>query len=38
MGMTPEEFRRHGHQLIDWIANYMEHSEDYPVLSRVGPG
>lgn len=36
--MDANEFRRHGHQIIDWIANYMEHSEDYPVLSRVSPG
>jgi aromatic-L-amino-acid decarboxylase len=38
MGMTPEEFRRHGHELIDWIAEYLEHAEDYPVVSRVQPG
>jgi aromatic-L-amino-acid decarboxylase len=36
--MTPEEFRKHGHELIDWIARYMEHVEDYPVLSQVSPG
>ena len=22
--MTPEEFRRYGHQLIDWLADYHE--------------
>jgi hypothetical protein len=22
--MTPEEFRRAGHELIDWIADYRE--------------
>lgn len=36
--MTPEEFRRHGHGLIDWIADYLEDAERYPVLSRVAPG
>jgi aromatic-L-amino-acid decarboxylase len=38
MGMTPEEFRRYGRELIDWIAEYLEHTEDYPVLSQVSPG
>ena len=36
--MTPEEFRQHGHELIDWIARYLERVEDYPVLSQVKPG
>ncbi|HSF81767.1 MAG TPA: pyridoxal-dependent decarboxylase [Anaerolineales bacterium] len=36
--MNPEEFRRHGKALIDWIADYYEHIEEYPVLSRVRPG
>src|SRR6185436_12934993 len=31
-------FRRHGHELIDWIADYLEHPDRYPVLSRVSPG
>jgi aromatic-L-amino-acid/L-tryptophan decarboxylase len=38
MPMEPAAFRRHGHELVDWIAEYLEHSEDYPVLSRNGPG
>jgi aromatic-L-amino-acid/L-tryptophan decarboxylase len=38
MDMDSESFRRHGHQLVDWIAEYLEHSEKYPVLSRVKPG
>jgi aromatic-L-amino-acid decarboxylase len=33
-----EEFRRRGHELIDWIAAYLENAESYPVLSRVQPG
>jgi aromatic-L-amino-acid decarboxylase len=36
--MTPEEFRKYGRELIDWIARYMERVEDYPVLSQVSPG
>jgi aromatic-L-amino-acid decarboxylase len=36
--MTPEEFRRHGHEVIDWIADYYSRIETYPVLSRVKPG
>ena len=36
--MTPEEFRRHGHQAIDWIAEFLEHVERYPVLPPVKPG
>lgn len=35
--MTPDEFRRHGYQVIDWIARYMQDVEHYPVLSRVAP-
>src|SRR4029077_17823256 len=36
--MDPASFRRHGHDLVDWIAEYLEHSEKYPVLARVKPG
>ncbi len=36
--MTPDEFRRHGHQVIDWIAAYQEKIESYPVRSQVAPG
>jgi aromatic-L-amino-acid decarboxylase len=36
--MTPEEFRRRGHRLIDWLADYQERVEALPVLSRVDPG
>lgn len=36
--MTPEEFRQHGHEVIDWIADYYSRIESYPVLSRVKPG
>ena len=36
--MTPEEFRRHGHAVIDWIADYQTRIESFPVLSQVKPG
>ncbi|HTS35538.1 MAG TPA: pyridoxal-dependent decarboxylase [Candidatus Solibacter sp.] len=36
--MTPEEFRRYGHAVIDWIADYQSRVESFPVLSRVKPG
>jgi aromatic-L-amino-acid decarboxylase len=36
--MTPEEFRRWGHALVDWIANYQERIESLPVLARSRPG
>jgi aromatic-L-amino-acid decarboxylase len=32
------EFRRHGHGLVEWIADYLENSGRYPVLPRVAPG
>ncbi len=36
--MTPDEFRRHGHAVIDWIADYYSRIESFPVLSQVKPG
>jgi len=36
--MTPEEFRRYGRAVVDWIADYYERVESFPVLSRVQPG
>jgi aromatic-L-amino-acid decarboxylase len=36
--MSPEEFRRRGHQLIDWIADYRAGIADLPVMSQVEPG
>ena len=23
--MPPEDFRRYGYEIVDWIANYFEH-------------
>jgi aromatic-L-amino-acid decarboxylase len=36
--MNEQDFRKHGHALVDWIADYLEHSDKYPVLARVKPG
>ena len=36
--MSPDEFRRHGHEVIDWIADYYARIESFPVLSQVKPG
>lgn len=36
--MTPDEFRRHGHTVVDWIADYYSRIDSYPVLSRVESG
>lgn len=35
--MTPEEFRKAGYQLIDWIADYREGSRQYPVRAQTAP-
>ncbi len=36
--MTPDEFRRYGHAVIDWIADYQSRIESFPVLSQVKSG
>ncbi len=36
--MTPDEFRKHAHELVEWMAGYMENIEGYPVKSPVKPG
>ncbi len=35
--MNLEDFRRYGHQVVDWITDYLSHPERYPVLSQVEP-
>ncbi len=36
--MTPDEFRRHGKQLIDWIADYWEGVGDERIVPDIVPG
>jgi aromatic-L-amino-acid/L-tryptophan decarboxylase len=35
--MTPEEFRTYGHELVDWMADYMAGVEQYPVKPEIQP-
>ncbi len=36
--MDAEEFRRFGHEVIDWIADYLANVRDYRILPRMEPG
>jgi aromatic-L-amino-acid/L-tryptophan decarboxylase len=36
--MDPESFRMYGHQVVDWIADYLGHVGEYPVLAQTAPG
>jgi aromatic-L-amino-acid/L-tryptophan decarboxylase len=36
--MPFDEFRRHGHELIDWIADYLETIAERPIMPDVKPG
>ena len=36
--MEPEAFRAYGHQVVDWIADYLTNAEAYPVLAQTAPG
>ena len=36
--MKSEEFRKNGHALIDWMADYMDSVENFDVRSQVNPG
>lgn len=35
--MNPKEFRKYAHQMVDWIADYMDEVENYPVKAQVEP-
>ncbi|CAN5387883.1 pyridoxal-dependent decarboxylase [soil metagenome] len=35
--MSKEDFRRFGYEIIDWISEYFENLEDFPVLSQIEP-
>jgi aromatic-L-amino-acid decarboxylase len=36
--MTPEEFRKFGYRVVDWIADYRSRVPELPVMARVAPG
>jgi aromatic-L-amino-acid decarboxylase len=36
--LTPSQFREEGKKIIDWIADYYENVDQFPVLSQVKPG
>ena len=36
--MSPKEFRRYGHRLIDWLADYHEGLAKRPVMAKTRPG
>jgi len=36
--MTPEEFRTHGHAVVDWIADYRASVHERPVMAQTAPG
>src|SRR5438270_10605832 len=36
--MPADDFRRFGREMVDWIADYFERIEEFPVLSQIEPG
>jgi len=36
--MDPEEFRKYGKEVVDWIADYLKNTEKYPVYPNIKPG
>ncbi len=36
--MDQQQFRKYGHELVDWLADYMQEVENYPVVSTAKPG
>jgi aromatic-L-amino-acid decarboxylase len=36
--VTPEEFRKAGHEVVDWIADFRSTLESRPVMARTAPG
>jgi aromatic-L-amino-acid decarboxylase len=36
--MTPEEFRKFGYRVVDWIADYRSKVSQLPVMARATPG
>jgi len=36
--MTPEEFRKLGHRVVDWVADYRAKAASLPVMAQTQPG
>ena len=36
--MSSKQFREYGYAMIDWISDYYESVEKFPVLSKLEPG
>ena len=36
--LSRDELVEQGRAVLDWIAEYLEHPEQYPVLSQARPG
>jgi aromatic-L-amino-acid/L-tryptophan decarboxylase len=36
--MNPDEFRRHGHELVDWMADYLKGVGERAIVPAVAPG
>lgn len=35
--MNKEDFRKQAHQMVDWMADYLEEKEKYPVSPKINP-
>jgi len=36
--IAPDEFRRQARRVLQWIGDYLEHPDRFPVVPRVAPG
>ena len=36
--MSPDDFRRYGYEVIDWVADYLDTVDDRPITPAVEPG
>ena len=36
--MNNDDFRKHAHEMVDWMADYLSEVESYPVKSQLKPG
>ncbi|MGD8537719.1 MAG: hypothetical protein PVI66_03255 [Candidatus Aminicenantes bacterium] len=36
--MDKETFRKFGHEFVNWVVDYLDSVEEYPVRAQVGSG